>query len=390
MNNSATRSKPAEGPVTRVVKGVLMALIVLFVAGAPSAELWLRHHLHPPDERSHVFLREPLRRMTVSVSRDVPGLAKRETLFTTNSLGVRGDELDLSHHGAFRVMTLGGSVTECMVLSDDDAWPHRLQTELATRTGKPIWVGNAARSGEMTLDYIAHAQMLLPAFDPDLVIVMPGGNDLQAMAENRYFPIDLSDLRTLSQYTARLYARGDTLLLEPFFAYYMFERYLNTEVEELGPLYATMKARRYAAKKLPSIPELDDAIDIYRGNLRTLYTMLSRLRGMPKIVFMTHPFLWHEGMTVDEEKSLWAGYTCLGCPTQQFYAHQALAAALTQMNQELLTFCAAHDLSCFNLEAKLPKTLDNFYDDGHLNERGAALVGQQLSAFIVENGLVAP
>lgn len=387
MSDSASGTRHAEGAVTRVLKGVLIALILSFVVGAPSAELWLRRHLHPADQPKHVFLRAPLRRTLVAVSRDVPGLGQRETLFTTNSLGVRGDELDLTQHEAFRVMTLGGSVTECMVLSDDDAWPHQLQTQLATRTGRPIWVGNAGRSGEMTLDYIAHAQVLLPAFEPDMVVVMPGGNDLQAAVENRYFPIDLTQPKALSEYASRLYARGDTLLLEPFYAYYMLERYLETEYEDLGPLYAAMKARRFAAKKLPSIPDFEDAIDIYRGNLRTLHKSLSRLRGAPKVVLVTHPFLWHDGMSRAEEQALWAGYTCLTCPTQQFYTHQALAAALGQMNQELLKLCAEHSLSCFDLEAKVPKTLDHFYDDGHLTERGAQLVATLLSAFIAERGL---
>jgi hypothetical protein len=369
----------------RVGKGVLgvLALVILALAGAAGFELLVRTQLSPPrDERQHVFLRKPLRRTVVRISEDVPGLPQRETLFTTNSLGLRGDELDLAQRDSFRIVTLGGSVSECMVLNDADAWPRRLQDELSRRTGKPVWVGNAARSGEATLDYIAHAQVLLPQFEPDLVVIMPGGNDLQAMVEGRYFPMDLSQPAALAQYTARLYEGGDTDYLEPLYLYYLYERWLDTESYDLAPLYKTMKARRLAAPKVAEIEDFDEALDIYRSNLRSLYAMLLRMRPPPRIVFMTHPFLWAEGMGKEEEKALWAGYSCMQCPTQRFYAHEALARGLRQMNAELLSFCAERGLECFDLEPKLPKTLDNFYDDGHLKEPGANRVAELLGEFL--------
>jgi lysophospholipase L1-like esterase len=378
-----------EGRVARALKLLLLLSFALVVCAAGGTEWWLRRHLHPPAiPQQHVFLLPPLRRMQVHVGRDVPGLAKRETLVTINALGLRGDELDLEQHDAFRIVTLGGSVTECMVLSDADAWPRRLQGELAQRTGKPVWVGNAGRSGQTTLDYIAHAQVLLPAFAPDMVVIMPGGNDLQAFVENRYFPLDLEQPALLARYMGGTYARGDTMLLEPLFGYYMAERYFDTTTTDLGPLYTDMKARRFAAKKLPSIPDLDEALDVYRSNLRSLFKMLRRLSSKPQIVFMTHPFLWREGMRREEEMALWAGYTCMDCPQQAFYAHEALAQALRQFNQELLRFCGELELACFDLEPKLPKTLENFYDDAHLKEPGAKLTAALLATFIAQKGLV--
>ena len=381
----------APNPKKRVrLAGAISVAVGILLAVLVPTEFWFRSQIHPvDDERQHVFLRPPLQRIRVQVSEDVPGLAKRETLFTTNALGLRGDDIDLSANDAIRIVTLGGSVTECMVLNDADAWPRQLQDKLAAGTNKEIWVGNAGRSGEMTLDYNAHAQLLLPGLTPDMVVVMPGGNDLQAVSEGRYFPVDLGDSETLFQYAARgLYTRGDTSFLEPLYAYRMLELREATTTQDLGPLYRTMKARRYASAKIASIPDLEDALDTYRTNLRSLYTMLRRVPSKPVLVFMTHPFLWHENMSTESEKALWAGYTCFNCPTQGFYAHEALAKALRAFNAELLKFCEEVDLQCFDLEPQLPKTLENFYDDGHLKEAGAKRVADLLGRFLLENDLL--
>ncbi len=383
------RSRSVEPLYVRVLKAGLIALIVLTLLGGLLLEAGLRAHIQlPPNPQQHVFLYEPLTRIRVRISEDVPGLPARESLFTTNALGVRGDELDLSDPDIFKIMTLGGSVTECMVLNDEDAWPRRLQSELEDRTGTRSWVGNAARSGAMTLDYIAHAQLLLPSFDPDLIVIMPGGNDLQATVEGRYFPIDLQNPFHLARYAARLYSDSDNALLEPLYLYAAFERWQSTRDEDLAPLYKRMKHARFSAPKVPEIEDFDEALDVYRSNLRSLYTVLRRLRGSPTVVLVTHPFLYGDGpMGKAEEQALWGGYTCMRCSSQRFYAHQALAAGLRRFNEETLAFCASMGLACLNLEPQIPKTLENFYDDGHLKEPGARLVARHLAEFIVREKL---
>lgn len=374
----------------RVMKAALTALILFVLFGSVALELQLRAQIKPPpNPQQHVFLYKPFTRQRVRISEDVPGLPKRETLFTTNALGVRGDEVDLADPGVFKVMTLGGSVTECLALNDEDAWPRRLQSELEARSDKQrFWVGNTGRSGAMTLDYIAHAQILLPAFRPDVVIVMPGGNDLQAIVEGRYFPIDLQQPFTLARYAGALYTEYPIDLLEPLYIYAAYERMLSTSESDLAPLYKRMKRARFVAKKLPVLEDLDEALDIYRGNLRSLYTTLRRLQGSPQIVLMTHPFLWAEGMGKAEESALWGGYTCMSCSNRHFYAHETLAASLRTLNHETLAFCESMNLKCFDLEPQVPKTLENFYDDGHLKEAGARLVARLLGEFMIREGVV--
>jgi lysophospholipase L1-like esterase len=163
-----------------------LALLALPVGG----ELYLRSVLHPPpDPERFPFAHPPLAELRVSIRRGLAEVAPRQVAFTTNALGLRGDDLDLDDRAKLRVLTLGDSVTECMLLSDQDAWPHQLQEQLARRLGRPVWVGNAAKSGEMVSDYAAHMRLLAPQIAPDLVVIVAGGHDFQSALEEGLIPV---------------------------------------------------------------------------------------------------------------------------------------------------------------------------------------------------------
>jgi lysophospholipase L1-like esterase len=374
--------------VSRLLRLGVATLLVVMLALA-GVELWLRHQVHvPTDPSAQVFLRPPLRRTEVQVTRAVPGLAARTRLFTTNAYGLRADAVDLSDEKVTRIITLGGSVTECMVLADQDAWPRRMQDELARRTGKPVWVGNGGVSGQTSLDYAAHAQRLLPQFRPHAVVIMIGGNDLNSIIQQRYFPLDLLNPQVLAPYAEKLYvpsreAEADLSLLEPLYSYALYERRLAPDVMDLTDLYARMKELRFQAPKLSQLEELEDGVDTYRTNLRMLQAALAGLEPAPKVLLVTHPFLWADKLPEEAEKSLWGGVTCIGCANPKFYATPTLAAALREINRVTLEFCKSSGLACYDLEPHVPKTLANFYDDAHLTEQGAALVASLVAEQMV-------
>jgi lysophospholipase L1-like esterase len=365
----------------------MLALLGLVAAALVVGEVRLRLAIHPPP--SGFPLSQPqLQRKFVEVTRPVLGLAPRRVEVRTNALGLRGDELDLGDHRAARVVTLGGSVTECLLLAEGDAWPRRLQDILAERLGRRVWVGNAAESGEQTLDYVAHARVLLPPIQPDLVIVMPGGNDLQAAVEERLLPLDLSDPVALERYAQRLYEPRDAPDVGPSFVSFWLERYLTRPTLDITPFYERMAARRRAARPLDELPALADAIDVYRANLAQLIGVLSRLRPRPRVLFLTHPALWKAEMSDRERAALWTGYTCMDCEGPSYYSPRALAGALDAFNRELLLVCATSGVACYDLASRLPRTLDNFYDDAHLREEGARLVAELVGDAVISQGLL--
>jgi lysophospholipase L1-like esterase len=366
--------------------GVLVGLVVV-VAALVAGELHLRSRVHPAPP-GFPLAQLPHEDRIVEVTRPVLALSPRRVAVHTNSLGLRGDELDLADHEAARVVTLGGSVTECLLLSDAEAWPHRLQETLAQRLGRAVWVGNAAESGQQTLDYAAHARALLPSLQPDLVLVMPGGNDLQAAVEERLLPLDLSDAGTLRDYAERLYPVRDVPEIGPSFLADWLVTSATPTTLDITPFYARMSARRQAARPLDEIPYLDEAMEVYRANLLQLTAALRALQPAPRVLFLTHPALWKEPMNERERAALWAGYSCMDCESPTYHSPRALRSALDAMNRVTLAVCEESGAACYDLAARLPRTLDVFYDDAHLQAAGARLVAQHVGEVILSRELL--
>ncbi len=370
--------------VARRALAGLTSLAVMLLA----VEVYLRGHIHVPTDPHFPFAQTALQRTVVTLARPALGLDARRVVVHTNALGLRGDDLDPTDTQTFRVVTLGGSVTECLLLRDEDTWPHRLQDVLRAGSGRRIWVGNAARSGHSTLDYTAHARVLLHALRPDLVIVMAGANDLQAAVEDRLIPMDLSDRAVLSQYSDRLYAQGDVEGIRGSYLNFMVERYFTSPSLDITGLYERMSRRRRAARLLDVIPNMEDATDVYRANLRQLVEALAQVPSRPRVLMLTHPSLWKAEMSPRERDALWGGYTCMDCERAEYYSPRALAAALDGFNRELQAVSAAAGVPCLDLAARVPKTLDNFYDDAHLRELGARLVADTVGQFLLRERLV--
>jgi lysophospholipase L1-like esterase len=81
--------------------------------------------------------------------------------------------------GTLRVMVVGSSTThDSYVGRDDDAWPHQLEARLRTRTGRDVEVINAGVPGYTMIDDIVRFEHELRHYQPDLVVLYEGHNDL--------------------------------------------------------------------------------------------------------------------------------------------------------------------------------------------------------------------
>jgi hypothetical protein len=370
--------------VLRLVLGLTAGLFGLCLAG----ELYLRAHLAPaPAEVGLRYAQPPLARLRVQITRSMPGLRARQTWFTTNALGVRGDELDLSDHTALRVLALGDSVTEALLLDDDQAWPHQLQGLLAKRLTTPVWVGNAARSGELMVDFVTHVKLLAPVLRPDVIVVMPGGYELQATIEEKLVPIDLDDPAHLRAHAAKLYVPANLEALRPSYLAFMLYGWLRPQTLDMTELYERMRQRRARAVKKDEIPDLDDALDIYQAGLQALVRSARALQPPAKLVLLTSPFLWRADLSMQQQQALWAGYSCMDCTDPEYVSQRALAAGLQRFNRATLALCESERLSCLDLEGMLPKSFDNFYDDAHLTEAGSRIAAEAIANFLAGTGI---
>lgn len=172
-------------------RGWLAKAVMLFISlviGLVFAEVALRIVVRPktihtvwPPGASHVF------RPAHALYPDT----QPETRFSSNKIGMRGPDLG-SDPKELRVLAIGGSTTECLFQDEAKTWPARLSAMLSAQSGRPVWVGNAGRSGMNTGDHVLHAKYML-AEQPkmDAVILFAGVNDVNvALAQaEEYTPI---------------------------------------------------------------------------------------------------------------------------------------------------------------------------------------------------------
>jgi len=102
---------------------------------------------------------------------------------TYNSLGLRGDEIKKEKpDNTFRIFAVGGSTTFGHAALDSETWPAFLQQIINEKiTGKKIEVINAGISGGTSESEYNLIKNKLLSFDPDLIIMYDGWNDLRLL-----------------------------------------------------------------------------------------------------------------------------------------------------------------------------------------------------------------
>lgn len=106
----------------------------------------------------------------------IPGL-DTEIKTQYNSLGFRGPEKPVNFDSCLSIITVGGSTTFCLYLSDGKTWPDLLFDSLRN-SFNCLWINNAGINGHSTFGH----QILLDDYiipqKPRVVIFMTGINDL--------------------------------------------------------------------------------------------------------------------------------------------------------------------------------------------------------------------
>lgn len=150
--------------------------------GAANEEAWRVQGFHQPDP-DLVYSMIPGAQSTWATSGFV-----EET--HTNSLGLRGPELEDRATGARRIVILGDSMTFGHGVSADQAYPAQLQKIFEDR-GARVEVVNAGVKGYGSDHHLKHFEKKLRALDPDIVVFSYYVNDLE---DNVRYPLyDIAD-----------------------------------------------------------------------------------------------------------------------------------------------------------------------------------------------------
>jgi lysophospholipase L1-like esterase len=115
------------------------------------------------------------------------GAAKLEpvTHHTKNSLGFRGPDPPSDFARRLTLITIGGSTTECLFLSDGKTWTDVLARALA-RDRADVWVNNAGLDGHSTYGHLVLLRDFIVRIRPKVAVFLIGVNDVGLAGVNDY------------------------------------------------------------------------------------------------------------------------------------------------------------------------------------------------------------
>lgn len=297
----------------------------------------------------------------------LPGISG-ETHFTTESHGFRYPrELAVPRPAnTVRIFCLGGSTTECTYLDDADAWPARCEAALRkSRPGENIEIINAAFSGMTSADHLSQLNDQIIPLQPSCIVLMAGINDhlrRNSLASNdsrglRRFAMDYSMTvrRALPLWRTLTGATGTAG---------------THQFDPQGEAYRRLRNQCAATPIAADIAPFDALPDPLPEFERNVTAIADRCKAAGiQLALVTHPSIWRDSMDATELKLLWMRATLAvdgHQPPLSWHADQ-----LNRLNQWLREFAASRALTLVDADRLLPKSTDAFYDDCHLNVRGA-------------------
>ena len=326
----------------------------------------------------------------------MPGI-RGQSLFVTNSRGIRGDEIP--EDAGYRILAVGGSTTESLFLDQTETWPHLLQEGLSG--GAPahrVWVGNAGKSGLTTRDHIVQLRYLLPELPPiDAIIFLIGVNDLtlRNLQDSRYDPHFMTREGVDGELLPRAFGvyplQDPALPWHRRMAVWELARQAKRRLRATGRDYQDQAGRNYlrwraerrnATRIRETMPDLKTALEEYSLNINKLIDLAQQRAIRP--VFLTQPTVWREDLPPDLLALLWVGRIGEGDGAHDYYSVDVLAAEMERYNETLTRTCRSRQVECFDLASRIPKDGTVFYDDDHYGEKGSELVADLVARFMRE------
>lgn len=184
--------------------------------------------------------------------------------FQTSSIGVRGREINESD--SIRILTVGGSTTECLYLDQSESWPCLLEKQLKD-VYKNVWVGNIGRSGFLTPHHLEQIRVFpTDKYKIDLVIILVGNNDIATLLKHG------TEYYTSLDYETPFYKMTASWILFErinFMILNLFDYYDNFIRDSNGVAYSKWRQyRNQASKIIHTLPDLTLGKNLYQNRLK--------------------------------------------------------------------------------------------------------------------------
>ncbi|HEY4966023.1 MAG TPA: SGNH/GDSL hydrolase family protein [Puia sp.] len=289
--------------------------------------------------------------------------------YSRNSIGLRGDAWPVNPENYIKIITVGGSTTECKFLSDSRTWPERLKHDL--KPDHPnIWLNNAGLDGHSSFGHLVLLKDYLVRLHPNYILFLTGINDVEL---DRPADLDDQDIRGIHGHSVKYflkslvnYTETGTLLLSLYRNYLAYRKGLIHKERDPGQLQVGVTD---SLTRMNKIAFQKHYLTNYAGRLKELAAV--SVLNYIKPVFITQPALF--GNAVDSTTGIFMGnrmldgYDC------------AMDWDLLQLYNDEVRNLRADGVAVIDLAAAMPKDSKYFYDFMHYTNAGAEKVAAILA-----------
>jgi len=265
------------------------------------------------------------------------------------------------------ILTIGGSTTECLFLSDGRTWTDQL-TRRTMAVRSDAWINNAGFEGHSTFGHLVLLREFVVSMRPKVILVLSGYNDMKLRAalprDAEFAPQSLSTAHRLMTFVADHSQVG--AVSENFVR--MFRTYqAGVRSDEIHP--ERLPTRPLDEEKTNAI--LDEHRSRYiAGYARRLTEIIevSRRNGIEPVL-LTQPALY--GDVVDPTTGVALGPLAIGSVSNGRVEWQSLEL----YNDAARRLSADLGVRMIDLAHEMPKDSKYFTDWVHYTNDGAVLVG---------------
>lgn len=357
---------------------------LFFLTGLVVVEWQLRRENRFPPFRFYVtdnrYVPRRLRpNLTVTATADQKVLPELESTinFSSNEFGFRSRKpmtlAKAPHH--LRVAFIGGSTTECAYIDDKSTWPAVTADLVQAHTPGQIVEGlNFGVSGSNTRDHLALWQQYALPFQPDVLVIMAGINDLILHISPDYNPLrqDERSLLTAADWFIDRNILDSVQLMRGLF----FWKGGHLRWGDRGPEVAYRLApgaaerrKRYQALPLRRLQPQDHLpYPEFEQNLRSLIG--SAIANDVAVILVTQSWMYSDQMREADLRKFWSAEKIFK------YSQADLDQALRKFNEVTKKIGRELQVPLVDLGEKLPRISPYFYDEMHFSGAGAKQVAQ--------------
>jgi lysophospholipase L1-like esterase len=297
----------------------------------------------------------------------------RTTVHTKNSLGFRGPDPPRDFADRLTILTIGGSTTESLFLSDGRTWTDALARRLEPDF-PGVWINNAGIDGHTTFGHLILLKSFVLRLHPKVALFLMGANDVGLDQPRTFDEGVVPTAGGLRRVANAIAERSEVVTVA-----WNLARAARARDRGLGHGELDLKL----AEHLVLDPAVMDATEAeHRTFLSGYAERLARIADLTRAnaivpIWMTQPALFGDGADP-------ATGVELATVKVNGRGNGHLEWRLLEMHNDVLRqVAAARGVAVIDLARELPKDSRYYYDFLHFTNEGSERVGEIVARHLV-------